>query len=93
MNNLRYHSARQQRSNNFLANAVARGLNILAVRDETVARKYLEYKGVPQAVILRVLHHPDQRRPTSAQQAASEAILPVPDHPGQAGALDDDDAC
>jgi hypothetical protein len=80
----------QQRSNSILANAVARGMNILAVRDEAVARHYLEYKGVPPEVIQRVLRHPDRCRPLTEQQAMSEAIEPTGSG-GQASLLEDTD--
>lgn len=69
-------SQRQQRSDDATANAVARGLNILAVRTPELARRYMEYKHVPPAVIARVLEQPDTRRRESAGQAMSEAITP-----------------
>jgi len=71
-------SARQRRSDLDMANAVARGLNILPVRGRIVARRYMEYKRVPGRVIARVLAHPSQRRQLSAEQAVSEAITPSP---------------
>ena len=37
---------RQRRSDETTANAVARGLNILAVRDAPQAQRYMEYKYV-----------------------------------------------
>ena len=68
---------RQRRSDDTTANAVARGLNILAVRDATQARRYMEYKGVPAAVIERVLQRPDACRRLTPEQAVSEAIVPL----------------
>jgi hypothetical protein len=69
-------SERQQRSDEPTANAVARGLNILAVRDADVARRYMRHKHVPDHVIERVLDHPSLRRQESAAQSISEAITP-----------------
>ena len=69
-------SERQQRSDEPTANAVARGLNILAVRDADVARRYMRHKQVPDHVIERVLDHPSLRRQESAAQSISEAITP-----------------
>ncbi|MGZ3183264.1 MAG: hypothetical protein ACXU8N_12560 [Telluria sp.] len=69
---------RQQRSDEPTANAVARGLNILAVRNADLARRYMEHKGVPRSVIARVLAHPDQRRRSTPAQSISEAITPSP---------------
>jgi hypothetical protein len=69
---------RQRRSNEPTANAVARGLNILAVRNAEVARRYMRYKNVPDHVIARVLDHPPMRRRESAEQSVSEAITPSP---------------
>lgn len=71
---------RQRRSDETTANAVARGLNILAVRDAVQARRYMEFKGVPQAVIERVLRQPCQCRKPSPQQMVTEAITPLPRH-------------
>lgn len=71
---------RQRRLDEPTANAVARGLNILAVRDAGLARRYMRYKNVPDHVIARVLEHPDLRRRESAGQSVSEAITPsMPD--------------
>lgn len=67
---------RQRRTDETTANAVARGLNILAVRDAELARRYMEHKDVPGRVISRVLEHPDRRRRESAGQSVSEAITP-----------------
>jgi hypothetical protein len=67
---------RQRRSDVLTANAVARGLNILAVRNQSLAQHYMEYKGVPGHVISRVLHMPASRRQPSAGQVISEAITP-----------------
>lgn len=71
---------RQRRSDEPTANAVARGLNILVVRNADLARRYMQHKDVPNHVIARVLAHPDLRRRESAGQSVSEAITPsVPD--------------
>jgi hypothetical protein len=67
---------RQRRSDEPTANAVARGLNILAVRDAELARRYMQHKDVPDHVIARVLDHPELRRRESASQSVSEAITP-----------------
>ncbi|MGF6274797.1 SOS response regulatory protein OraA/RecX [Massilia sp. UYP11] len=69
---------RQRRNDEATANAVARGLNILAVRDGTQARRYMEHKSVPAAVIERVLQRPELCRRITPEQAVSEAILPLP---------------
>jgi sulfatase maturation enzyme AslB (radical SAM superfamily) len=69
-------SERQQRSDEPTANAVARGLNILAVRNADVARRYMRHMRVPDQVIERVLDHPHLRRRESAAQSISEAITP-----------------
>ena len=69
---------RQRRSDDITANAVARGLNILDVRNAELARRYMEHKFVPAEVIGRVLAHPDLRRRLSPEQAISEAITPSP---------------
>ena len=70
-------SLRQQRTDTGTANVVARGVNILAVRDRSVARRYMDYHHVPEAVIERVLDHPAARRTASAGQRESEAISPL----------------
>lgn len=67
---------RQRRSDEPTANAVARGLNILAVRDAGLARRYMRHNNVPDHVIVRVLDHPALRRRESAGQSVSEAITP-----------------
>lgn len=67
---------RQRRADEKTANAVARGLNILAVRSASLARRYMEYKQVPAHVIARVLEQPSLRRCESAEQYLSEAITP-----------------
>lgn len=67
---------RQRRSDESTANAVARGLNILAVRDAELARRYMQHKDVPEHVIARVLNEPAARRLQSAGQSVSEAITP-----------------
>jgi hypothetical protein len=69
-------SERQKRTDIGTANAVARGINILAVRNRAVARHYMEYNHVPGTVIGRVLDNPAARRAPSAEQAVSEAITP-----------------
>ncbi len=69
-------SERQRRRDDGTANVVARGVNILEVRDRTVARNYMEYKQVPPHVIARVLDAPALRRLPSPQQAVSEALTP-----------------
>lgn len=69
-------SERQRRNDEPTANAVARGLNILEVRDAALARHYMHYKDVPDHVIARVLGHPEMRRRESAAQSVSEAITP-----------------
>lgn len=69
-------SERQRRADSATANAVARGLNILAVRDRCVARHYMEHKQVPTRVIARVLACPELRRRLSGDQSISEAITP-----------------
>jgi hypothetical protein len=67
---------RQRRSDEPKANAVARGLNILAVRDAELARRYMRHKNVPDHVIDRVLGYPALRRRESPGQSLSEAITP-----------------
>jgi hypothetical protein len=69
---------RQRRSDEVTANAVARGLNILAVRNADVAQRYMEHKHVPPHVICRVLTQPILRRKLSPEQSISEAITPSP---------------
>lgn len=69
---------RQRRSDEATANAVARGLNILAVRNADLAQRYMEHKLVPSGVICRVLAYPDLRRRLSPEQSISEAITPSP---------------
>ena len=71
-----YINERQRRSDEAAANAVARGLNILEVRDAELARRYMRHKRVPDHVIDRVLVHPELRRRKSADQSVSEAITP-----------------
>ena len=73
-----HNNERQRRSDEPTANAVARGLNILAVRDAHVAMRYMQHKRVPRDVIARVLAHPALRRRESAGQSVSEAISPSP---------------
>lgn len=71
---------RQRRSDEPTANAVARGLNILAVRDAERARQYMQHKHVPDQVIARVLGDRSMCRRESAGQSVSEAITPsLPD--------------
>lgn len=74
-------SERQRRSDIGTAKAVARGVNILAVRNRALAQHYMEYKRVPPGVITRVLDYPLSRRTPSAEQAVSEAITPSPPRP------------
>jgi len=69
---------RQRRSDEPTANAVARGMNILAVRDAELARRYMRHKKVPDHVIVRVLGNPALCRRESAGQSVSEAITPSP---------------
>jgi hypothetical protein len=69
---------RQRRADEVTANAVARGLNILAVRDADLAARYMQHKHVPAHVIARVLEQPALRRQLSAAQSVSEAITPSP---------------
>ena len=71
---------RQRRRDESTANAVARGLNILAVRDAIQARRYMEYKSVPPDVIERVLQHGGPCRKLTPAQEVSEAILPLARH-------------
>jgi hypothetical protein len=71
---------RQRRTDESTANAVARGMNILGVRNAELAKRYMEYKHVPEHVIARVIERPDLRRRESTGQSVSEAITPlVPD--------------
>jgi len=70
-------SKRQRRHDVPTANAVARGLNILAVRNAELAQRYMAYKGVPEQVIARVLLDPQRRRPLTPEQSVSEAIVPL----------------
>jgi len=69
-------SERQKRADDDTAKAVARGLNILAVRNRSLARNYMEYKRVPAGVIARVLDYAAARRMQSTEQLSSEAITP-----------------
>jgi hypothetical protein len=69
---------RQRRSDEPTANAVARGLNILDVRNADIARRYMEHKAVPEHVIARVIERPELRRQETPGQAVSEAITPTP---------------
>jgi hypothetical protein len=69
-------SERQKRTDIGTANAVTRGINILAVRNRVVAQNYMRVNHVPQGVIERVLDRPAARRATSPQQLISEAIIP-----------------
>jgi hypothetical protein len=76
-------NVRQKRSDSSTANVVARGINILAVRDRLVARRYMDYHHVPAAVIERVLDHPGSRRTPTAEQLRSEAIRPLGCRPAE----------
>jgi hypothetical protein len=69
---------RQRRTDDTTANAVVRGLNILGIRDATLAQRYMRHMGVPDAVIARVIAEPEARRRQSAGQSVSEAITPSP---------------
>jgi hypothetical protein len=69
-------SERQRRVDGGTAKAVARGVNILAVRNRTLAQNYMEYKRVPTGMITRVLDNPASRRMPSTEQLISEAITP-----------------
>jgi hypothetical protein len=71
-------SERQRRTDVAMANAVARGVNILGVRNALLAQRYMRYKGVPEAVIARVIAEPEARRSQSPAQSVSEAITPGP---------------
>jgi hypothetical protein len=68
---------RQRRSDESTANAVARGMNILAVRNAELATRYMQHKNVPDHVITRVLGNPALCRRESAGQSVSEAITPA----------------
>jgi hypothetical protein len=67
---------RQKRSDEETAKAVARGVNILAVRGHALARHYMRHKHVPDRVIDRVLGDPARRRKPSPAELLSEAITP-----------------
>ena len=69
-------SERQRRVDCGTAKAVARGVNILGVRNRKLAQNYMEYKRVPTGVIVRVLDNPALRRMPSTEQLISEAITP-----------------
>ena len=71
-------SERQRRTDEATANAVARGLNILGVRNAALAQRYMRHMGVPDAVIARVIAEPEARRRESVGQSVSEAITPSP---------------
>jgi hypothetical protein len=71
-------SERQRRTDETTAKAVARGINILGIRDSALAQRYMRHMGVPDAVIARVIAEPDARRRQSAEQSVSEAITPSP---------------
>jgi hypothetical protein len=68
---------RQRRSNEDMAKAVTRGVNIMAVRGWSVAQRYMEHKHVPERVIARVLAQPEQRRKPSPEHLETEAITPL----------------
>lgn len=67
---------RQRRTDIGSANAVVRGINILTVRNRSLAQSYMAHKRVPAHVIARALDHPSLRRRPSAAQAISEALMP-----------------
>lgn len=69
-------SERQRRTDGGTAKAVTRGVNILAVRNRSLAQNYMQFKHVPARVIARVLDNPSSRRRPTAEQAISEAITP-----------------
>jgi hypothetical protein len=75
-------SERQKRTDIVTANAVTRGINILAVRNRFVAQNYMRVNNVPQGVIERVLDRPASRRVASPEQLISEAIIPLPPDTG-----------
>lgn len=86
-------SERQRRIDACTANVVARGVNILAVRNRSVAQNYMEYKRIPPGVVMRVLDNPALRRMPSTEQLRSEAITPSTPSPDQHGrAVDKGDA-
>jgi hypothetical protein len=68
---------RQRRRDGPSADAVARGLNILAARNAELANRYMRHKHVPEHVIARVLGHAARCRRESAGQSVSEAITPT----------------
>lgn len=68
---------RQKRTDIGTANVVTRGINILAVRNRSLAQNYMECKDVPAGVVKRVLDQPGSRRAPSAAQVISEAITPL----------------
>jgi hypothetical protein len=74
---------RQKRSDEETAKAVARGVNIMAVRGWSVAQRYMEHKHVPERVIARVLGSPELRRKPSPEHSVSEAITPLTPLPTQ----------
>jgi len=67
---------RQRRPDGPVADAVARGLNILGARNAELASRYMRHKLVPEQVIVRVLGDPAVCRRESAGQSVSEAITP-----------------
>jgi hypothetical protein len=75
---------RQRRFDIATAKAVARGVNILSVRNRALAQKYMEYRRVPSGVIARVLDEPLLRRAPSSDQLVSEAITPSQPTPDEA---------
>jgi hypothetical protein len=68
---------RQKRSDEEMAKAVTRGVNIMEVRGWSVAQRYMEHKHVPARVIARVLAQPELRRKPSPEHSESEAITPL----------------
>lgn len=67
---------RQRRTDATTAKAVARGVNIMTVRNRKLAQEYMEYRRVPPDVIARVLDTPLLRRVASSEQLVTEAITP-----------------
>lgn len=69
-------SERQRRPDVDSAKAVARGVNIRAVRNRALAQNDMEHLRVAPGVIRRVLDTSRTRRAPSAAQAMAAAITP-----------------
>lgn len=67
-------NARQLRPVKPAADAVARGLNILAARNAELVSRTMRHKHVPEKVIARLVRHLSLRRRNSAGQEVSKAI-------------------